>query len=194
MTDGPWKYQSGKMRSILLVVMSDKWTTKTSLSYLRNEYRRSDIILQRLFTQELVVNEHLFDHKSISPVNSESDHLIALGVMVDYKTHIISNILVGGWASIINNILKDDVIVSIDHSDRETTYRTGISKKCSWELTLSSRSVWRDRQLGMWMKSSSVAWTSEDWLIRQECLRSLVNGLIVPCTIPTEKQRVICSK
>jgi hypothetical protein len=133
MTDRPWKYQSGRMRSIFLVVMSDKWTTKTSLSYLRNEYRRSDSILQRLFTQELVVNEHLFDHKSILPVNRESDHLIALGVMVDYKTHIMSNILVGGSASIINNILKDDVIVSIDHTDRESTVSSSPNSICRWE-------------------------------------------------------------
>jgi hypothetical protein len=74
--------------------------------------------------EELVVKEHLFDHKSILPVKRESDHLTAIGGMVDHKTHIISNILVGGSASIINNILKDGVIVPVDHADRETTYRT----------------------------------------------------------------------
>ena len=91
-----------------------------------------------LVPQELVVKEHLFDHKSILPVNRESDHLTTIGVIVDHRTHIISNILVGGSESIINNILKDDVIVSIDHADRQTTYRTGISTE---EILVGTDSV-----------------------------------------------------
>ena len=77
---------------------------------------RRAIELTRL-AQQLVAKEHLCDHKSILPVNSELDHVTTLGIMFDHKTRMISNILVGGPASNSKNIFKGDVIVSIDGND-----------------------------------------------------------------------------
>ena len=95
------------------VVMSDQ--DRASLIASTFDVRRAIELIH--LAQEIIAKEHLCDHKSILPADSASGHATTIGIMYDEKTHIISNLLVGGPASNSKKIFKGDAIVSIDGND-----------------------------------------------------------------------------